>query len=59
MPELGARTHIRALSEHDWNVEPAVAMLKIFRTDCADKLAVLQKVGPCSQARRLSGLLPR
>lgn len=44
LPDLGSKTHILALTEHDWNVKEAVATLKAFKDEAADKLAPLHKV---------------
>ncbi len=44
LPDLGSKTHILALTEHDWNVKEAVATLRAFKDEAADKLAPLHKV---------------
>jgi hypothetical protein len=44
VPDLGIKTHILALTQHNWNVNEAVATLKTFAAEAADKLAPLQKV---------------
>ncbi len=44
MPQLGTSLHIAALKEADFEVEPAVAMLRRFHTDHEEQLKALHKV---------------